>query len=162
MQIDELDGTALDYWCVRGLCADHEDTLRFTAVTPTVVVTAACDALRRLDAHFTPSRSWADAGAVLDRVTDLRIVRRGGEVECDASFADGPSTCAARGPNARVALLRAYVRACFGDTVDTPPDFPHRIERGAIVRYDAGAPLPEADDASALGDSTDIRSVPRM
>jgi hypothetical protein len=162
MRIDDLDGTALDYWCVRALCADDEDTLRFTAVEPTVVVTAACDALRRMDAHFAPCASWADAGAVLDRVKDMKIATRGDGVECDARFVDGPSTCGARGPNARVALLRAFVRARFGDEVDAPPTFPHRIERGAIVRYDPGVPLPESDRDPAIGDSTDIRSVPRM
>ncbi|KWI57821.1 phage protein NinX family protein [Burkholderia cenocepacia] len=163
MRIDELDGAALDYWCARALCADAEDTLRFTAVAPTVIVTAACDALRRLDAQFAPSASWADAGAVLDRVVDLRVAQRGGDVvECDACFVDGPSTCGAHGPNARIALLRAFVRARFGDTVDTPPTFAHRIERGAVVRYDPGTPIPETDRDLATGDSTDIRSVPRM
>lgn len=162
MQTDELAGTALDYWCARALCANEADTLYFTAVEPQVIVTAACDALRRLDAHFAPSASWADAGAVLDRVGDLRIARRDDGVECDACFIDGPSTCAARAPDARTALLRAFVRARFGDDVDAPPSFPHRIEHGAPVRYDPGAPLPEADRDAETGDSTDIRSVPRM
>ena len=162
MRTDELAGTALDYWCARALCADDEDTLCFTAVEPQLIVTAACDALRRLDAHFAPSASWADAGAVLDRVGDLRIARRGDGVECDACFIDGPSTCAARATDPRTALLRAFVRARFGDDVDTPPAFAHRIVRGAPVRYDPGAPLPEADDDPAAGDSSDIRSIPRM
>ncbi|KAB0638749.1 phage protein NinX family protein [Burkholderia latens] len=162
MRTDELAGTALDYWCARALCADEDDTLSFTAVEPNVIVTAACDALRRLDAHFAPSASWADAGAVLDRVVDLRIARHGDGVECDACFVDGPSACAARAPHVRTALLRAFVRARFGDEVDTPPSFAHRIERGVPVRYDPGVPLPEADGDSAVGDSADIRSIPRM
>ncbi|RQS28898.1 DUF2591 domain-containing protein [Burkholderia sp. Bp8992] len=162
MQTDALDGKDLDYWCARALCADDEDTLRFTAVAPTVVVTAACDAFRHVDAPFAPSTSWADACTVLDRVDDLRITRHGNDVECDATFVDGPSTCGAHGHDARVALLRAFVRARFGDTVDAPPPFSHRIEHGAVVRYDPGAPLPEPDDDRAAGDSTDIRSIPRM
>ncbi|AQQ31182.1 phage protein NinX family protein [Burkholderia cenocepacia] len=162
MRTDALDGKDLDYWCARALCADDEDTLRFTAVAPTVVVTAACDAFRHLDAPFAPSASWADAGAVLDRVADLRIARHGDEVECDATFVDGPSTCDARGLTAREALLRAFVRARFGDEVDAPPPFPHRIEHGAVVRYDPGVPIPTTDDDAATGDSSDIRSIPRM
>jgi len=162
MRTDELDGTSLDYWCARALCVDDEDTLCFTAVEPKVILTAACDALRRLDAHFAPSASWADAGAVLERVGDLRIARRGDGVECDACFIDGPSTCAARGPNVRIALLRAFVRARCGDEVEAPPSFPHRIEHRVVVRYDPGMPLPEADDDPAAGDSSDIRSIPRM
>jgi len=162
MRTDALDGQALDYWCARALCVDDEDTLRFAAVTPTVVVTAACDAFRHLDAPFTPSTSWADAGTVLDRVDDLRITRHGDDVECDATFADGPSTCGAHARDARVALLRAFVRARFGDEIDPPPPFAHRIEHGAVVRYDPGAPLPDADDDRSTGDSTDIRSIPRM
>ncbi|KAG8152443.1 phage protein NinX family protein [Burkholderia catarinensis] len=162
MRTDILDGKDLDYWCARALCADEEDTLSFTAVAPTVVVTAACDAFRHRDAPFVPSTSWADAGAVLDRVDDLRIAHHGEDVECDATFVDGPSTCGAHGPDARAALLRAFVRARFGDEVDAPPPFAHRIEHGAVVRYDPGAPLPEADDDRAAGDSTDIRSIPRM
>ena len=162
MRTDELAGTALDYWCARALCADDEDTLCFTAAEPKVIVTAACDALRRLDAHFAPSASWADAGAVMERIADLRIARRGDGVECDASFIDGPSTRAARAPDVRTALLRAFVRARFGDEVDTPPSFAHRIQRGAPVRYDPGVPLPEADHDPAVGDSSDIRSIPRM
>ncbi|NTX30487.1 DUF2591 family protein [Burkholderia pyrrocinia] len=162
MRIDELDGNELDYWCARALCADDEDTLRFTAVAPKVVVTAACDALRRPDAQFAPSTSWADAGAVLDRVDDLRIARHGNDVECDATFIDGPSTCGAHGRDARVALLRAFVRARFGDAVDAPPPFAHQIEQGAVVRYDPGVPLPEPGGEATSDDSTDIRSVPRM
>ncbi|HGL6716386.1 DUF2591 family protein [Burkholderia contaminans] len=162
MRTDALDGNDLDYWCARALCADDEDTLRFTAVAPRLVVTAACDALRRLDACFAPSASWSDAGVVLDRVDDLRIARHGDDVECDATFVDGPSTCGAHGRDARVALLRAFVRARFGDEIDAPPPFPHRIEHGAVVRSDPGVPLPETDDDRATGDSTDIRSVPRM
>lgn len=162
MLTDALDGKDLDYWCARALCADDEDTLRFTAVAPTVIVTAACDAFRHLDAPFAPSASWADAGAVLDRVTDLRIARHGNDVECDATFVDGPSTCGAHGRDARVALLRAFVRARFGDEVDAPPPFPHRIEHGAVVRYDPGVPIPTTDDDAATGDSSDIRSIPRM
>ncbi|MGU8080850.1 phage protein NinX family protein [Burkholderia pyrrocinia] len=162
MRTDALGGKDLDYWCARALCADDEDTLRFTSVAPAVVVTAACDALRRLDATFAPSASWADAGAVLDRVDDLRIAHHGDSVECDATFVDGPSACGARGANARVALLRAFVRARFGDEVDTPPPFAHRIEHGAMARYDPGMPLPETNDDRAAGDSTDIRSIPRM
>ncbi|MCM3294283.1 hypothetical protein M3661_29900, partial [Paenibacillus sp. MER 180] len=91
------------------------------------------------------------AGAVLDRVTDLRIARHGNDVECDATFVDGPSTCGAHGRDARVALLRAFVRARFGDEVDAPPPFPHRIEHGAGVRYDPGVPIPTTDDEAATG-----------
>lgn len=47
MRTDELRGTALDYGCARALCSDDADTLRFTAIAPKVIVTAACDALRR-------------------------------------------------------------------------------------------------------------------
>ncbi|WP_175687158.1 phage protein NinX family protein [Burkholderia anthina] len=162
MRTDELGGTALDYWCARALCADDEDTLCFTAIEPKVIVTAACDALRRLDAHFSPSTSWADAGAVLERVGDLRIARHGDGVECDACFLEGPATCAARAPDVRTALLRAFVRARFGDEVDPPPAFAHRIERGAAVRCDPGMPIPESDRDPATGDSSDIRSIPRM
>ncbi|WP_269509161.1 phage protein NinX family protein [Burkholderia sp. IMCC1007] len=162
MRTDELGGTALDYWCARALCADDEDTLRFTAIEPNVIVTAACDALRLLDAHFSPSTSWADAGFVLERVGDLRIARRGDGVECDACFIDGPSTCGARAPDLRTALLRAFVRARFGDEVDAPPSFAHRLEHGVAVRYDPGVPIPESDRDPALGDSSDIRSIPRM
>lgn len=162
MRTDALDGTTLDYWCARALCADDEDTLCFTAVEPKVILTAACDALRRLDAHFAPSASWADAGAVLERVGDLRIARHGDSVECDACFIDGPSTRAVRAPDVRTALLRAFVRARCGDDVEPPPSFAHRIERGAAVRYDPGVPLPETDDDPASGDGSDIRSIPRM
>ncbi|WP_176324396.1 phage protein NinX family protein [Burkholderia vietnamiensis] len=162
MRTDELTGTALDYWCARALCADDEDTLSFTAVEPQVIVTAACDALRRLDAQFAPSASWADAGAVLERAVELRVVRRADGVECDARFDDGPSTCAARAPNLRVALLRAFVRARFGDEVDTPPAFAHRMERGMPVRHDVGVPIPSTDHDPATGESSDIRSIPRM
>jgi len=62
----------------------------------------------------------------------------------------------------RTALLRAFVRARFGDEVKTPPTFTHRIERRAVVRYDPGMPLPEAGDDPVAGDSSDIRSIPRM
>lgn len=85
MRVDVLDGATLDYWCARALCADG-DTLRFTAVVPGVVVTAASDGLRRLDAHFAPTSSWADAGSVLERVDDVRIVRYGAGAACVARF----------------------------------------------------------------------------
>ncbi|AOK54949.1 DUF2591 domain-containing protein [Burkholderia stagnalis] len=161
MRIDVLDGAGLDYWCARALCADG-DALRFTAVVPGVVVTAASDGLRRLDAHFAPTASWADAGSVLERVDDVRIVRYDAGAACVARFTGLSGTFAAHGATPRIALLRAFVRARFGDDVDAPPDFPHAVERGAIVRYAPGAPIPESGAVSAAGDSTDIRSVPRM
>ena len=52
--------------------------------------------------------------------------------------------------------------ARFGDEVDAPPPFPHRIEHGAVVRSDPGVPIPTTDDDAATGDSSDIRSIPRM
>ncbi|RQS12310.1 DUF2591 domain-containing protein [Burkholderia sp. Bp9002] len=162
MRVDVLDGAGLDYWCARALCADGEP-LRFTAVAPGVVVTAASDGLRRLDAHFAPTASWADAGGVLERVDDVRIVRYGAGAACVARFTGISGAFAAHGATPRTALLRAFVRARFGEDVDAPPDFPHAVERGgAIVRYAPGAPIPEGGAASAAGDSTDIRSVPRM
>ncbi|MHA7159782.1 DUF2591 domain-containing protein, partial [Burkholderia pseudomallei] len=68
----------------------------------------------------------------------------------------------ADGPDLRVALARAFVRARFGDAVDTPPEKPHQVRGGKIEPYDAGEPIPQHGDASATGNAGDIRSVPRM
>ena len=76
MRTDALDGNDLDYWCARALCADDEDTLSFTAVAPHVVVTAACDALRRLDVDGNVRRLGAD----VDRVRGHRNVGQDGNV----------------------------------------------------------------------------------
>lgn len=59
-------------------------------------------------------------------------------------------------------LARAFVRARFGDAVDTPPEKPHQVRGGKIEPYDAGEPIPQHGDASATGNAGDIRSVPRM
>ncbi|KGW35136.1 hypothetical protein Y047_4758 [Burkholderia pseudomallei MSHR3016] len=78
-----------------------------------------------------------------------------------ASRACAPSA-ARTAPNLRVALARAFVRARFGDAVDTPPEKPHQVRGGKIEPYDAGEPIPQHGDASATGNAGDIRSVPRM
>lgn len=117
-------------------------------------------ALRKLDQRFAPSASWADAGDVLARADALSVARRDdGRVECTARFAGVRAVGCADGPDLRVALARAFVRARFGDAVDTPP---HQVRGGKIEPYDAGEPIPQHGDASATGNAGDIRSVPRM
>lgn len=162
MRTDRLDGTRLDYWCARAL-ADDDATLRFVAVAPSVVVTVTSGALRKLDQRFAPSASWADAGDVLARADALSVARRDdGRVECTARFAGVRAVGCADGPDLRVALARAFVRARFGDAVDIPPEKPHQVRGGKIEPYDAGEPIPQHGDASATGNAGDIRSVPRM
>lgn len=144
MRTDRLDGTRLDYWCARALAGDDAT-------------------LRKLDQRFAPSASWADAGDVLARADALSVARRDdGRVECTARFAGVRAVGCADGPDLRVALARAFVRARFGDAVDTPPEKPHQVRGGKIEPYDAGEPIPQHGDASATGNAGDIRSVPRM
>ncbi len=109
----------LDYWTARALARD-ELPLIFVAVEPDIVVTVASGGFRRMDSRFSPAAEWADAAVVLERVVELRSTRVGeARASVTASFA-GDGTAATHdahgeGENLRHALLRAFIRARFGD-----------------------------------------------
>ncbi len=63
--------------------------------------------------------SWEAASVVLERARTLDTRDEGrGEVVCTVSFGRGGRTVEGLGPSLRLALLRAFVRQAFGDTVE--------------------------------------------
>ncbi|WP_186200270.1 phage protein NinX family protein [Burkholderia gladioli] len=166
MQIDRLDARELDYWTARALARD-ELPLVFVAVEPEIVVTVASGAFRRMDSRFSPTTDWADAAAVLERVVELhatRVDEAGASVT--ASFAsDGIAAvldAQGEGENLRQALLRAFIRARFGDKVEPVPMEPHAVNNGRITPHRAGAPLPhDGERRDAPHDPNEIGALPR-
>lgn len=165
MNTAELTGPALDYWCARALVDDDEE-IRFAAVDPTIVVTFTHGDLRKLDQRFAPAANWADAADVLERARELLLTTNdAGAARCRIRFAGCAQPQEADGPAPRIALLRAFVRSRFGDTVaDDHPHIPHAVRRGVVVPIEAGGGSPTyAEDRQRTGDETsDIRSVPRL
>lgn len=160
MKTSELDGCALDYWCARALAEDEEEVI-FNQVEPGIVVTLAHGTWRKLAQPFSPAEDWADASAVLERARELQWARGGDGAHCRSRFGDGPWS-EADGAHPRIALLRAFVRARFGDSVDEPRREPHAVCRGKIREYDAGGVPPTyGDNAGADSEIGNIRSVPR-
>ena len=161
MKTSELDGCALDYWCARAL-VDDEEEIAFTQVEPNIVVTLQHGALRKLAQPFSPSNEWEDALQILERAQELRWSRSEHDARCWVRF-DGGNTYEAQGAHPRIALLRAFVRARFGDAVEPYPAEPHAVRAGKIRPYDAGGVPPTyGDNAGADSEIGDIRSVPRQ
>ena len=160
MKTSEIEGRALDYWCARALI-DDDETIIFVQVEPTVVVTLTHGASRKLAQPFAPSSEWAHALEILERAQELRWTRGEHETRCWARFGSG-DIAEAVAANPRVALLRAFVQARFGDAVESFPVVPHEIRKGRAHPYDAGGVPPTfGDNAGADSEIGNIRSVPR-
>jgi len=160
MKTSELDGCSLDYWCARALVDDDEEIV-FIQVEPSVVVTFTHDALRKLAQPFSPSGAWSDAVEILERAEELRWLRSEQGTHCWVRFrACNPSEAEAAHP--RIALLRAFVRARFGDALEARPVEAHAVRERKVHPYDAGGVPPTyGDNASADSEIGNIRSVPR-
>lgn len=163
MRTDELTGIALDYWCARAL-VDDEEEVRFVAMEPALVVTLTHGETRKLDQRFAPASGWADAADVLERARELRLTAgEDGSAMCSARFEGCPGLGEASASSPRLALLRAFVRARFGEEVDDYPKMPHAVHRGVVMPIESGEQMPTyAEDRARIEDETgDIRSVPR-
>jgi hypothetical protein len=160
MKSRELEGNALDYWCARALVDDKEEVL-FIRTEPTVVVTLSHGAMRKLAQPFSPAQDWTDAIEVLERARELQWTRAEQGARCAACFGDAARS-EADGPNPRVALLRAFVQARFGDSVEAYPANPHAVREGRVHPYDAGGVPPTYGDVAGTDSEIgNIRSVPR-
>ncbi|MBI0330880.1 phage protein NinX family protein [Burkholderia plantarii] len=166
MRTDDLDSLELDYWTARALARD-DLPIAFVALEPALVVTFSNGTAARMDARFAPSSRWADATGVLDRLIDVRSTRDAhGTLSCVATF-DADGTCAAReahgsGPDLRTALLRAFVRARFGDEVEAMPGEPHVVRHGKLTRHAQGEPIPSHGPRDAEPEPNTIGSLPRQ
>lgn len=160
MKTSELDGSALDYWCARALVDDDEEIV-FIQAEPSVVVTFTHGALRKLAQPFSPSDAWGDAVEILERAEELRWLRSEQGTHCWVRFR-ACDACEADAAHPRIALLRAFVRARFGDVLEAHPVEPHAVRERKVHPYDAGGVPPTfGDNASADSEIGDIRSVPR-
>lgn len=161
MNTSELDGCALDYWCARAMVDDDEEII-FAQIEPSIVVTLTHGALRKLAQPFSPSSEWELALELLERAQELRWTRTEHHAHGWLRF-EGGDMYEADGAQPRVALLRAFVRARFGDTVEPYPAVPHAVRAGKVHPYDAGGVPPTyGDNAGAGNEIGDIRSVPRQ
>ncbi|WP_070107473.1 phage protein NinX family protein [Burkholderia plantarii] len=167
MRTDDLDSRELDYWTARALARD-DLPIAFVALEPALVVTFSNGTAARMDARFAPSSRWADATDVLDRLIDVRSTRDAhGTLSCVATFDADGTACAAReghgsGPNLRTALLRAFVRARFGDEVEAMPGEPHVVRHGKLTRHEQGEPIPPHGPRDAEPEPNTIGSLPRQ
>ena len=118
MNVADLSGFALDYWVARSL-PDFVREIYFTDSGETVAVRGN-DRGKPWDGRFEPSTSWEAAGVVLDRAQrfELRERRAGEPAVCVAEFEGSHRTAQAQGETTREALLRAFVKSRFGDTVE--------------------------------------------
>jgi hypothetical protein len=161
VRTNELEGRALDYWCARALVDDDEEVI-FVEVEPRVVVTLTHGTLRKLAQPFSPSDEWGDAVVALELADELQWVRSEQGVHCRARFGEGVPT-EADGEHPRIALLRAFVQARFGESVEAPPGRPHAVRQGKVRPYDAGGVPPTyGESAGADNEIGDIRTVPRQ
>ena len=132
MQTSDLEGAALDYWVARGL-HDFIREIYFTDSGETLSIRGN-DRGKPWDGRFLPSTSWEAASVVLERACRLEMSDHGrGEVVCVATFARTGESVEGRGASLRIALLRAFVRHAFGETVDD--DF---LRRPQTLLGDAG------------------------
>jgi hypothetical protein len=117
MNTSDLEGPTLDYWVARGL-HDFIREIHFTDSGETLSIRGT-DRGKPWDGRFLPSTSWEAASVVLERACRLDMHDHGrGEVVCAVSFGKEGKTVEGRGESLRIALLRAFVRHAFGDSVD--------------------------------------------
>jgi hypothetical protein len=163
MNTSDLEGSALDYWVARGL---HEFVreIHFTDSGETLSIRGN-DRGKPWDGRFLPSTSWEAASVVLERACKLEMHDHGrGEVVCSVSFGKDGKPVEGRGASLRIALLRAFVRQAFGDSVED--DFLRRPQSLAGLRSDAieesSAVASVEDMPSPEGHAGDIGSTPRQ
>jgi hypothetical protein len=152
MNTSDLDGPALDYWVARGL-HDFIREIHFTDSGETLSIRGN-DRGRPWDGRFLPSSSWEAASVVLERACRLEMHDHGrGEVMCTVSFGKDGKSVEGRGPSLRIALLRAFVRHAFGETV-----------KGEFLRRPQsllGASAEPIEEASAVASVEDMPSPNR-
>ena len=144
MNTSDLEGATLDYWVARGL---HEfiREIHFTDSGETLSIRGN-DRGKPWDGRFLPSTSWEAASVVLERACRLEMHDHGrGEVVCTVSFGNEGRPVEGRGSSLRTALLRAFVRHAFGDSVDD--EYPRRSQTLLGAR------------AEAIGESSAVASV---
>ncbi|SAK58247.1 hypothetical protein AWB82_02496 [Caballeronia glebae] len=144
MNTSDLESATLDYWVARGL---HEfiREIHFTDSGETLAIRGN-DRGKPWDGRFLPSTSWEAAAVVLERACRLEMQDHGrGEVVCTVTFDKAGKPVEGRGASLRIALLRAFVRHAFGDTVDD--EFPRRSQTLLGAR------------AEAIGESSAVVSV---
>ncbi|BAN22511.1 phage protein NinX family protein [Caballeronia insecticola] len=147
MNTSDLEGPTLDYWVARGL-HDFVREIHFTDSGETLSIRGN-DRGKPWDGRFLPSTSWEAAAVVLERACKLEMHDHGrGEVVCSVSFGKDGAAVEGRGPSLRIALLRAFVRQAFGDTVEE--EFLRRPQSLLGVR------------AEAIGESSAVTSVEDM
>jgi hypothetical protein len=163
MQTSDLEGPALDYWVARGL---HEfiREIHFTDSGETLSIRGN-DRGKPWDGRFLPSTSWEAASVVLERACRLEMSDHGrGEVVCTATFGKEGESVEGRGASLRIALLRAFVRHAFGESVDD--DFLRRPQTLLGARAEAigeqSAVASVEDIPAPDGRIGDIGSAPRQ
>lgn len=162
MNVADLAGLALDYWVARSL-HDFVREIHFTDSGETVSIRGN-DRGRPWDGRFTPSTSWEAAAAVLERAQRLEVRERTalGAAHCVAEFEGGHRSVEGRGDSLRVALLRAFVKSRFGDTVGEV------LHEAQAVSGEHAQPIGEQTAGSSFvdlpspdGQIGDIQSPPR-
>jgi hypothetical protein len=147
MHTSDLEGSTLDYWVARGL-HDFIREIHFTDSGETLSIRGN-DRGRPWDGRFLPSTSWDAASVVLERACKLEMHDHGrGEVICTVTFGKDGTPVEGRGESLRTALLRAFVRHAFGDTVED--EFLRRPQSLLGVH------------AEAIGESSAVASVEDM
>jgi hypothetical protein len=147
MNVADLTGLELDYWVARSL-PDFVREIYFTDSGETVAVRGN-DRGRPWDGRFEPSTSWEAAGVVLDRVQrfELRERRADGPASCVAEFEGSRGAVEGHGATKREALLRAFVKSRFGDTVEGMLRQPQAV---------MGACMELVGEPSDIGDVEDL------
>lgn len=147
MNVADLTGLALDYWVARSL-PDFVREIYFTDSGETVAVRGN-DRGRAWDGRFEPSASWEAAGVVLDRAQRIELHdRHGGEpARCVTQFEGSQRKVEAHGATTREALLRAFVKSRFGDTVEEVLRQPQAV---------LGAGMAPVGEPSEIGDVEDL------
>jgi len=162
MNVADLTGITLDYWVARGL-PDFVREIYFTD-SGTKVAVRGNDRGKPWDGRFTPSTSWEAAGVVLERAKRFEVrERQAGElVRCITEFEGAGQVIEAEGDCVRIALLRAFVKSRFGDTVGEMLRHPQALLGGRVEPVAEPSVVGDVADLPAPdGRIGDIGSPPR-
>lgn len=147
MNVADLTGITLDYWVARSL-HDFVREIYFTD-SGTKVAVRGNDRGRPWDGRFTPSASWEAAGVVLERAKRFELCEQKGDGDacCVVAFEGDEQTVEAHGETVRIALLRAFVKSRFGETV------PEMMRQPQVLNGQQAEPISEP---SAVGEVEDL------
>ncbi|MCM5682530.1 DUF2591 domain-containing protein [Schlegelella sp. S2-27] len=117
MKVADLSGAELDYWVAKALAPSGDEVLPGLRYGPAIVHGECRTHPESPYSVFSPSRSWAHGGPIIERELNAVERFRGDDMAWIASYGDPECPRSETGPTPLIAAMRAFVAHKFGDEV---------------------------------------------